>query len=133
MNPVLIDTNVYAAFKRGWSDARAVMDRAPTIGVSTVVIGELLGGFARGSRAERNRQELAEFIALPRVVVLPVDEQTAEYYARVYAGLSSAGHPIPTNDMWIAATAMQHGYDLSSYDSHFEAVEQLSVVNPTGS
>lgn len=133
MNRILIDTNVYAAFKRGWPDARAMMDQAPMIGLSTVVIGELLGGFARGVRQERNRRELAEFLDLPHVVVLSVDEQTAEQYAKVYAGLSSAGHPIPTNDMWIAATAMQHGYDLSSYDSHFKAVAQLSVVSPRGS
>ncbi len=130
MNPILIDTNVYAAFKRGWPDARAVVDQAPTIGMSTIVIGELLGGFARGSREKYNRRELAEFLDFPQVVVLPVDRQTSEHYARVYLMLREAGRPVPTNDMWIAATAMQHGLDLSSYDSHFEAVEDLSVVNP---
>ena len=103
------------------------------IGVSTVVIGELLGGFMRGSRDQSNRRELAEFIDLPHVVVLPVDQQTSELYARVYVRLKTAGRPIPTNDMWIAATAMRSGFDLCSYDHHFESVEELSVVNPRGS
>jgi len=130
MNPVLIDTNVYAAFKRGWPEAMTVLDDAPRIGMSTVVIGELLGGFALGSQEERNRQELAQFLDVPGVVVLPVDMQTAEHYARVYLALRQAGRPIPTNDMWIAATAIQHGFGLSSYDRHFEFVGDLQVVNP---
>jgi len=66
VNPVLIDTNVYAAFKRGWSDAMTVLNDAPRIGVSTVVIGELLSGFALGSREEHNRQELTQFLGDPR-------------------------------------------------------------------
>ena len=129
MNPILIDTSAYSAFKREQPEAMTILSRAPTIGMSIVVIGELLGGFALSSREEDNVRELARFLALPYVTLLPADRQTAEHYARIYVTLRKAGSPIPTNDMWIAATAMQHGLDVFSYDRHFAAVENLHVVN----
>lgn len=125
MSPILLDTNAYATFKRGHPDARLVLRRAPSIAVNPVVIGELLGGFAAGTKEQQNRGELAAFVSSPRVVVLPVDEATAERYATIYAALRRAGTPIPSNDMWIAATAVQHGLGLFTYVGHFGHVAGL--------
>ena len=125
MRRILLDTNAYAAFKRGDPGARDVVQMADTLGVSTVVLGELLGGFALGSRAERNRTELTAFIESPRVAVLPIGEVTAQFYASVFAALRRKGQPIPTNDLWVAATALEHGFGLFTYDSHFRAVDGL--------
>jgi tRNA(fMet)-specific endonuclease VapC len=61
------------------------------------------------------------------VILLSVDQDTAERYPSVYWSLRRKGHPIPTDDMWIAATALQHGLALYSYDSHFQAVDGVSV------
>lgn len=83
------------------------------------MLGELLAGFAVGTREAKNRAELQQFIASDRVILLLADEITAEYYATVYRNLRSKGHPIPTNDMWIAATALQHGFAIFTYDSHY--------------
>lgn len=127
MNPILLDTNAYVAFKQGDPQAIAIVQRAPTIGVNSIVLGELLGGFGRSAREDTNRKELDQFLASPRVTVLPIDSRTAEHYAVVYLALRKAGTPIPTNDMWIAACAVQHGLDLFSYDGHFRAVEGLRV------
>ncbi len=128
MNPILIDTNAYVALKHDEPEALAVLEYAPAIYISTVVLGELLSGFAVGGQEEANRSGLADFLAAPDVTVLPVDQQTAEQYATVSAALRRAGAPIPTSDMWIAASAIQHGLDLFSYDRHFQAVEGLHVV-----
>ncbi len=127
MNPVLLDTNAYAAFKRGDPEAIEILRRAPAIGISTVVLGELFAGFAGGAREDANREELGRFLASSRVTVLPVDSRTAERYATVYLTLRGAGTPIPTNDIWIAACAAQHGLDLFSFDRHFKMVEGLNV------
>ena len=127
MNPILLDTNAFAAFMRGDPQASAILQRAPAIGISSVVLGELLVGFGRGAREDLNRKELGDFLASPRVTVLPVDSRTAEQYAVVYLTLRKAGTPIPTNDIWIAASAFQHGMDLFSYDGHFQAVDGLRV------
>jgi predicted nucleic acid-binding protein len=124
---VLLDTNGYAAFKQGQAEALDIVRRAARIAVSTVILGELLAGFAAGSRETKNRSELQQFLAADRVVVLVVDEVTADYYAAVYGALRKKGQPIPTNDMWIAASALQHGFAIFSYDAHFKYVDGLLV------
>jgi tRNA(fMet)-specific endonuclease VapC len=125
MRRILLDTNAYVAFKRGEPGAREIVQIADTLGLSTVVLGELLGGFALGTRAVRNRTELGAFLESPRVAVLPVSEATAEFYASVFAALRRKGQPIPTNDLWVAATALEHGFALFTYDGHFRSVDGL--------
>lgn len=125
MKKILLDTNAYAAFKRGDRDAVEILRRVETIGVSTIVLGELLSGFAAGSREVDNRRELSAFLDSPRVVIFPVDEDTAEFYAHTYLGLKRKGKPIPTNDLWIAATALQYGLAVFTHDQHFLEVEGL--------
>jgi predicted nucleic acid-binding protein len=127
MKGVLVDTNAYGAFRRGRPEAIEVFHEAPRISFSTVVLGELLAGFAAGMRAQENRRDLAEFLLLPKVAVLSVDRDTAECYSEVFANLRGRATPIPTNDIWVAATAIQHGLALFTYDRHFRGVAGLSV------
>jgi tRNA(fMet)-specific endonuclease VapC len=132
VNEILLDTNAYAAFKQGQAEAVDIVQRATRLALSSTVLGELLAGFAVGSREAKNRAELQQFLGSDRVHILPVDEGTAAYYASVYRSLRSKGRPIPTNDMWIAASALQHGYALFSYDGHFQHVDGLLVgASPT--
>ena len=102
-----------------------VIRHAPLIGINSIVLGELLAGFAVGSREATNVEELKRFMGTPRVKLFPVDDVTASHYAGVYRELRRIGHPIPTNDMWIAATALQHQLGVLSYDGHFRAVKGL--------
>ncbi len=127
MTPILIDTNAYAAFKQGDAEAVSVFQRTPKIAINTIVLGELLSGFALGSREHDNRKELSDFLDSSRVVVLPLDRRTAEHYAAVYRSLRKAATPIPTNDMWIAATVLQHNLALYTFDRHFDAIVGLRV------
>ena len=128
VSPILLDTNAYAAFKRGDAEAIVILRAAETIGFSAVVLGELLSGFAFGNREADNRRELSEFLASPRVNLLPVTEDTAGFYARVYRvyqGLRRKDKPIPTNDLWIAATALQRGFAVFTHDRHFAEIDGL--------
>jgi predicted nucleic acid-binding protein len=127
MNGVVVDTNAYAAFKQGQPDAVDIIQRAPRLALSSTILGELLAGFAVGSREANNRAELQQFLASDRVDILFVDEHTAAAYATIYRLLRQKGQPIPTNDMWIAASALQHRYALFSYDRHFQAIDGLLV------
>jgi predicted nucleic acid-binding protein len=90
---ILLDTNAYAAFKRGHPDAGAVIQRADGIALTPVVLGEPLGGFAAGAKERQNRAELSAFLSSPRVWVAPLDGVTAEHYATIYAALRAAGTP----------------------------------------
>lgn len=125
MNQILIDTHAYAALKMNDSSLVEIIRHADRIGLNSIVLGELLGGFAHGKKEEQNRKELAEFINSSRVTVYSIEEATAKYYASIYASLRKKGTPLPTNDMWIAATALEHGLMLCSYDKHFIHIEGL--------
>ena len=126
---LLLDTNAYAALKRGIPEAVEIIRYAPSIGISSVVLGELLGGFAAGTQEATNKHELERFLSSGRVQMLVVDAETARYYATVYRGLRYKGRPIPTNDIWLAATALQHDLALFSYDNHFRAIDGLVTGN----
>lgn len=125
MNRILIDTNIYSHALRGNKEVAAVLQQANIIGISAVSIGELYSGFRAGTREEANREELAQFLDSPRVVIHPADEITAEYYSAILNQLKNQGAPIPTNDIWIAATAFQHGLQLYTMDTHFLQVKGL--------
>jgi predicted nucleic acid-binding protein len=128
MTGILVDTNIYVAFKRNQQRAVDLLRRAEYIGISTIVLGELLAGFRCGTREKENRDELELFLDAPRVNILSVDETTAEFYAGVYRTLRQKGRPIPTNDLWLAASAMRHGLALATQDEHFSQIDGLLLV-----
>jgi predicted nucleic acid-binding protein len=129
MKRIIIDTNFYVAFKKREDAAVATLKKADYIAVNTVILGELLAGFRCGAREKQNREELDLFFDSPRVDLLSVDEGTAEFYAQVFADLKQKGRPIPTNDLWLAASAMQHGLFLATYDDHFNSISGLLLAN----
>lgn len=129
MTPLLIDTNIYSHALRGEEEVVAILQRAPKIGISTISVGELLAGFRTGSKEKENRGELAVFLDSPRVEVFPVDTDTAEFYSEIWSQLRRQGTPIPTNDLWIAATAFQHGLKLFTKDEHFKNVPGLFLAS----
>ena len=71
---------------------------------------------------------LAAFLATPDVDLLPVSLTTADRFGRIAAKLREKGTPIPTNDIWIAAQAMDVGADLLSSDTHFRSVDGLAWI-----
>ncbi|MBI4603081.1 MAG: type II toxin-antitoxin system VapC family toxin [Planctomycetes bacterium] len=125
MQRIILDTSAYSAFLRGHPEVKREVQAAEDIVLTAVVVGELIAGFLGGSRPTENRRKLQAFIASPRVRVLGVDEETAERYGLVQDSLRKAGTPIPTNDIWIAASAMQHGLRVVTTDVHFRQVPQV--------
>jgi len=126
VKPILLDTCAYIAFKRNQPEAIEIIRNIEVIGVNTVIIGELLGGLMIGSKSDINRQQLQQFINSPRVKIFSIDQYTAEYYALIYSQLRRKGKPIPTNDMWIAATVIQHDLSLFTYDTDFQYIDNLN-------
>jgi tRNA(fMet)-specific endonuclease VapC len=127
MTRIMLDTSAYSAFMRGHPDLHLALQEAEDIYLCPIVLGELLAGFSRGKHRKKNENELAQFLASSRVGLVPLDEGTAERYAVILNSLWSAGTPIPTNDLWIAASAMQHGLRLVTTDAHFQKVGQVIV------
>lgn len=129
MRPILIDTNAYVAFKRREPSAIEIIQHAEILSISPIVLGELLSGFECGNRTKKNREELQEFLQSSRVRILPITTDTANFYSQIYSSLRRKGNPIPSNDLWIAAQALENGGILYSYEKHFKHIEGLISGN----
>ena len=126
---ILLDSNAYSLLARGHPAVADIVRRSQEVVLSAVVVGELLYGYRHGSRNARNTRELDAFLANPYVTLVPMSRITADRYARIAAALRAKGRPIPTNDIWIAAHAMETGTDLVSSDGHFEHIDGLAWVH----
>ena len=129
MRKVLIDTNIYSLAMKGDPSTVQTLRKIDQIGFSAVSIGELFSGFKAGNRELENREELNIFLDSPRVFIHALEEETADFYATILNNLKKAGTPIPTNDIWIAAVAFQHGYKLYSNDKHFNFIPGLARID----
>ena len=124
---VLVDTSAYSAFMRGHPELKLALQRAEEIYLSPIVLGELQSGFRRGKHQARNEKGLEEFLDAGRVGLIPILDSTAVRYAEILTYLRRAGTPLPTNDVWIAASAMEHGLRVVTTDKHFRRVPQILV------
>ncbi len=127
MSRLLLDTSAYSAMRRGDERLLKPVREASGVFLTPVVIGELLYGFVGGGLERQNRDLLHDFLDSERVDVLAIDEETAERYAAIRGHLRRQGVPIPANDLWIAASAAQHGLVLITLDSHFKNVPHVLV------
>ena len=124
---IVLDTNAYSDFKRGSKSVVEVLESSEEIVVPTPVLGELYTGFRFGSRRKQNVDELHQFLDRPGVRVVPIDHGTARRYGDIVAALRTAGTPIPTNDIWIAAVAIEQNGELLTRDEHFKHVPMLRL------
>lgn len=128
MMNVLIDTNIYSLAMKGDANVVDMLRKFDRIAFSAISIGELFSGFKGGKQEGKNREELYFFLDSPRVVMHDIDVGTADFYGSILNNLKVAGTPVPTNDIWIAAVAFQHGYRLYSKDKHFNLIPGLVQV-----
>lgn len=102
------------------------IENAQEIHVPLIVIAEQRAGFAFGSNREKNERTLTRFLNNEGVSILSPDDQTTFFYADLYLYLRKKGKPIPTNDLWIAALALQHNLVLLDRDSDFDHLPQIA-------
>jgi len=125
---LLIDTNRMSDMDAGDVEVVKRFEQAIELWIPLVVLGELRTGFALGAREKANEENLKSFLARDSVEILFPDEETTFYYAKVNETLRRRGKPIPTNDMWIAAQALQYNLTLDTRDHHFQHVPKLKLV-----
>lgn len=127
----MLDTNIcsYVLRSRPASVKERFNEAGPNaLGLSTVVLAELLYGAARHPSGSVIRREIQDFVT--RLDVLPWDEAAAEHYGDLRAGLERYGRPLGAMDLMIAAHARSRGATLVSNDvRHFARVEGLLVAN----
>ncbi|MEW6689812.1 MAG: type II toxin-antitoxin system VapC family toxin [Pseudomonadota bacterium] len=120
---MILDTNALSAFADGETGVGEVLRRQTRAAIPVIVLGEFRYGIAQS----RHRPTYEAWLAsqLPGFDVLAVTEETAVAYAALRVELKRSGRPIPANDAWIAALALQHRMPVLSRDEHFDAVPGL--------
>jgi predicted nucleic acid-binding protein len=129
MTRLLLDSSAYIAFKKKHPEVIEALPQAEEIWMSPIVLGELRAGFLQGTKRESNERELRMFLESPRVSVLAADDETSERYATIRVALKKAGTPVAANDLWIAASAMQHGLPILTSDRDFQKIPQVIVCH----
>ena len=122
---IMLDTSGYAGVKMGNPEIVEYLTRANVIFISPIVLGELMFGFINGDRFKQNMDELDQFLNHEAVEEIQIGKITADRYSRIAAQLKRNGTPIPANDIWIAAQAMEYGAELVTMDRHFEKISGL--------
>jgi tRNA(fMet)-specific endonuclease VapC len=121
----LLDTNIAVALLVGEDAVCASLNQGGLIFLSSIVLGELFYGARKSARVASNLARVEELVS--KFVVLNCDVSTARHYGVIRDLLRAKGHPIPENDIWIAAHAQQYELTLVTRDAHFSAVEGISI------
>jgi len=127
MSRILLDTNAYIRLLAGDARVLDALAGAERIYMSVFVLGELCAGFREGGKNRENTLRLDRFLQKPAVEILDATRDTADCFGLVKASLRKAGTPIPFNDVWIAAQALETGAVLVTFDDHFKVVPGLRI------
>lgn len=131
MNKIILDTNCYAAYLSGDQEVLQALTEAKITFMSIFVIGELYAGFKGGTREKENRNILRTFLKKSSVITLNASIETAELFGVVKDTLIQTGRPIPINDVWIAAHALEYGAVLVTRDKYFLNIPGLRLWDTT--
>lgn len=117
---MILDTNALSAFVDGDRSVGEVLVSQARAAIPVIVLGEFRYGIAES----RHRRAYEAWLDahLHRFELLPVTEETTFSYAQLRVALRRSGRPIPANDAWIAALALQHGLPILSRDQHFDSL-----------
>lgn len=118
-----MDTNALSALVDGDGALGQILRQQARVAIPVIVLGEFRYGIVQSRHYAQYEAWLDSH--LPDFEVLDVTTETATAYAQLRAALKKAGRPIPANDAWIAALAVQHSLPVLSRDGHFDAVPNL--------
>lgn len=127
MRKILVDTSAYSHLLLGSPEVRTALEYADLVYLSVFVLAELYTGFKGGSKEKQNRDLLTRFVSRPTVRIVSATRETAEVFAEIKHSLKRAGTPLPLNDVWIAAHALETGSVLATFDSHFTKIPGLRL------
>ena len=125
---LLLDTNRLSDALAEVDEVLEELESAEAIHVPVIALGEIRSGFLRGRRAASNETRLQWFLSQDGVATLSVDAPVSHRYAEIHRVLRARGTPIPTNDLWIASIAVEHGLVLYTRDAHFVQVPGLALL-----
>lgn len=127
MKKILLDTNAYVHFLGGDEHVLNVIAKAEIIYMSIFVLGELYAGFKGGKKEQKNVETLDKFFHKPGVTILNATIETSEIFGNLKKSLKASGTPLPINDVWIGAHALETGSIIITFDRHFEKIKGVRL------
>ena len=126
---LVLDTSSYCDFAEGLPDAvEAIAAYGQSIFIPSVVLGELLFGFMKGTKQGFNERKLRQIVNRLKIEIIDINADVARKYAMIYLSLQRKGTKIPMNDVWVTACCMEVGGTLITRDKHFEYVDQIDTM-----
>lgn len=123
---MILDTNALSAWSEGLSTVETYLRSADRLVVPSVVLGEYYFGIRQSRHRSRYEEWLRRY--LPFTEIAAVTSATADTYTEIWLELKRSGNPIPTNDAWISALALQHSLPVLSNDTHFDVVNGVRRI-----
>ena len=121
----LLDTNIVVPFLNGDPILKEKFAQYEEAYLPVIVLGELYYGAFNSSKKTSNLEKIEGF--KEEILILDCDEFTSKIYGEIKKGLKDKGTPIPENDIWISAIAIQYRLTLATRDNHFNNIDGLSV------
>ena len=125
---IALDTNRLTDLFRGDPDLSELVATRDEVWIPLIVLAEIEAGFLNGNHRDSNERVLQRFLAKATIRILIPTIETAEFYARLFVELKRSGKPIPDNDLWIAALALQSDLALVTRERHFRRIPQLNCI-----
>jgi len=125
-NKCLVDTTIIIhIFKKRIAFAQQLQSLEEVF-INSTVIGELYFGAYASASIQKKISEIEAF--QKKCTILNVTPETGIIFGQIKARLKAKGRPIPENDIWIAALAMEHNLPLYTTDNHFRGVDNLTFL-----
>lgn len=122
----LLDTNILIALFKGEQSVQDELEKAPEVFVPSIALGELFYGAIHSADPNRHLTQVEKLANTS--TILNCDAVTAKHYGAIKHELKLLGQPIPENDLWISAIAMQFSLVVVSRDRHFRVVPNLTIA-----
>jgi len=126
MSGNVLDTNIIIDLFRGDEKTKSFLNNSD-FEIPIFVVGELLYGAENSSNKEKHFEQIKKFTE--EVSIINSTEETAKIYASIKSFLKQQGKPIPENDIWIAAIAIENNKSLVTNDQHFSFIKNLKIIN----
>jgi tRNA(fMet)-specific endonuclease VapC len=121
----ILDSNVIIDFFRGNNNLLQLLETSKSVYVPAIVLGELIFGAQNSLNTAKHLSQVDDFIS--KISILNIDASTAIFYGKIKFQLKKDGKPIPENDIWIAAIAVQYKTELVTNDKHFKNIKSLKI------
>jgi predicted nucleic acid-binding protein len=128
---IILDTNVIIRGERetldieGWFETHS----DDQFEIAAITVADLWHGVERADAANRAKREKYVRSVIEQMLVIPYTEAIALEHARIWAELESSGEMIGYYDLIVAATALERGSSVATFNErHFMSVRGLKVI-----